>query len=65
MADSSDATLVLVEYATLQAGGESSFTIVQKKSADTNKDEIIDSSDASKILAYYADISIGKAPSWD
>lgn len=65
MIDSSDASLVLVEYSLLQTGKESSLTPEQKKSADTNKDGSIDSSDASKILTYYADISTGKTPSWD
>lgn len=63
--DSSDATLVLIEYSLLQTGGEPSFTSEQFNAADTNKDGIIDSTDASKILTYYADISTGKNPSWD
>lgn len=65
MIDSSDASMVLAEYALMQTGGEPTFTEIQKISADVNKDYSVDSSDASKILAYYADSSTGKTPSWD
>mgnify|MGYP003295237192 FL=1 len=65
MIDSSDASMVLAEYALMQTGGEPTFTEIQKISADVNKDYSVDSSDASKILAYYADSSTGKIPSWD
>ena len=63
--DSSDASLVLSEYATLSTGGQSSLNDKQKKAADVNKDGFIDSSDSSKILSYYAEISTGGNPSWD
>lgn len=63
--DSSDASLVLAEYALLLTGRDSTFTPRQLESADVNKDGLIDSSDASKILRYYSDSSTGKAPSWD
>ena len=63
--DSSDASLVLEEYAVIQTGGAGAFTENQKKAADVNKDGKTDSSDASKILEYYAMISTGKEPSWD
>ena len=65
MIDSSDASMVLAEYALMQTGGEPTFTEIQKISADVNKDYSVDSSDASKILAYYAESSTGKTPSWD
>ena len=63
--DSSDASLVLAEYAKIQTGGAGEFTDVQYKAADVNKDDTVDSSDASKILAYYAMVSTGKKPTWD
>lgn len=63
--DSSDASLVLAEYAKIQTGGAGEFTDVQYKAADVNKDDTVDSSDASRILAYYAAISTGKKPTWD
>jgi hypothetical protein len=63
--DSSDASLVLAEYAKIQTGGAGEFTEIQQKAADVNKDNSTDSSDASKILAYYAMISTGKEPTWD
>ena len=63
--DSSDASLVLAEYAKIQTGGAGEFTDVQYKAADVNKDDTVDSSDASRILAYYAAISTGQKPTWD
>lgn len=63
--DSSDASLVLSEYAALSTGGQSSLSDKQKKAADVNKDGFINSSDSSKILSYYAEISTGGKPSWD
>ena len=63
--DSSDASLVLAEYAKIQTGGAGSFTETQRKTADVNNDSVVDSSDASKILAYYAMISTGKDPVWN
>ena len=63
--DSSDASLVLEEYAAIQTGGAGKFTENQQKVADVNKDGKTDSSDASKILEYYAMISTGKEPTWD
>ena len=63
--DSSDASLVLAEYAKIQTGGAGEFTDIQYKAADVNKDDTVDSSDASKILAYYAMVSTGKKPTWD
>ncbi len=65
MVDSSDASLVLAEYAKIQTGGAGEFTDIQYKAADVNKDNVVDSSDASKILAYYAMVSTGKKPTWD
>jgi hypothetical protein len=57
--------MVLIEYAEVQTGGNSTLIETCKKAADVNKDEKIDASDASKILAYYAMISTGKNPTWD
>ncbi|MBR6581646.1 MAG: hypothetical protein IKK66_10150 [Ruminococcus sp.] len=62
--DSSDASLVLAEYAKVQTGETLTFTDVQAESADVNIDGVIDASDASKILAYYSAVSTGKTPSW-
>ncbi len=63
--DSSDASLILEEYANIQTGAALVFNDTQKKSADVNKDSKIDSADASKILEYYGAISTGQTPSWD
>lgn len=65
MVDSSDASLVLAEYAKIQTGGAGEFTNIQYKAADVNNDNVVDSSDASKILSYYAMVSTGKKPTWD
>lgn len=59
LVDSSDASLILVEYAKTSTGGKSSLSAKQKKNADTNFDGSIDSSDASKVLEYYSYISTG------
>ncbi len=59
MVDSSDASLVLTEYALLSTGKNGTFSESVKKLADLNKDGITDSSDASLILAYYAHVSTG------
>lgn len=63
--DSSDASLILAEYAIIQTGANTTFTDAQKLAADVNKDGSVASTDASKILAYYADSATGKEPSWD
>ncbi len=62
--DSSDASLVLGEYAAVQTGSASSFTESQKIAADVNEDGDVSATDASAILAYYADAATGKNPSW-
>ena len=59
MVDSSDASLVLTEYALISTGGNGNFSESVKKLADFDKDGTIDSSDASLILAYYAHVSTG------
>lgn len=56
---------MLAEYAKIQTGTGAEFTAEQESAADVNKDGMIDSSDASKILAYYAMISTGQEPSRD
>lgn len=52
--DSDDASMVLREYASLQASGKNIFTAVQSKAADVNKDGAVDADDASTILKYYS-----------
>ena len=62
--DSSDASLVLVIYASIQTDPD--YVLDEKifKAADVDRDTVIDSSDASSILAYYAKISIGEEASF-
>ena len=57
--NSSDASLVLREYALIATGEAPTFSESQKISADVNFDGAVDSSDASVILAYYAYTSTG------
>ena len=54
--NSSDASSILAEYASLSSGGTATLDLA---SADVNKDGALNSSDASAILAYYAYISSG------
>ena len=57
--DASDASSVLLEYAMLSTGQNSSFEGIQSELADIDKNGLIDASDASYILAYYAYLSTG------
>jgi hypothetical protein len=57
--NSSDASLILADYALVSTGNKSALTEEQKKSADINNDGKSDSIDASLSLAYYAYTSIG------
>ncbi|MDO4863391.1 MAG: leucine-rich repeat protein [Ruminococcus sp.] len=57
--DANDATFVLVEYAKLSTGGESTLTEAEQSAADVNKDGKTDSKDASVILAFYSYLSTG------
>lgn len=57
--NSSDASLVLSEYARIATGAAETFSAAQKNAADVNSDNAVDSSDASLILAYYAYTSTG------
>ena len=52
--DSSDASEILADYASVSTGGTSSFSGTKAKAADVNNDSLADSSDASSILSYYA-----------
>ena len=63
--NSSDASLVLMEYSALSTTGISKLSERQKKAADVNGDNSVNASDASKILAYYAAVSTGKTPTWN
>ena len=55
--DSSDAALILKDYATVQANGSSTL---DKSIADFNGDDAVDSSDAALILKAYADAQAQK-----
>ena len=57
--DSSDASKVLMEYASVATGNGSVLFSVQTGFADVNSDNTVDSSDASKVLAYYAYTATG------
>jgi hypothetical protein len=57
--DSTDASLVMAEYARYSTAVPNAFSVGQKLAADVNDDETIDSSDASSILAYYSYVSTG------
>ncbi len=57
--DANDASFVLVEYAKLSTGNESTLTNAQKAASDVNCDGKTDSKDASVLLAYYAYLSTG------
>lgn len=58
--DSSDASLVLTEYALSQTGQKSHLSRIQKSAADINLDGVIDSTDATIILVRYSASSTGK-----
>lgn len=60
--NSTDASLILAEYAMLITDRPSILTSKSRIAADVNKDNTIDSSDASKILAYYAASLTGGNP---
>lgn len=57
--NSSDASMVLAEYARTATGNASSFDKNETLAADVNKDGTVDSSDASSILSYYAYAATG------
>lgn len=57
--DSSDASMVLQEYALTATGQTGAFSREQKTIADVNGDGSVDSSDASTILSYYAYTATG------
>ena len=57
--DAKDASLILVEYASLSTDGKSVLSDEAKTAADVNKDGKADSKDASAVLQYYAYTSTG------
>lgn len=57
--DSSDASMLLAQYAVTATGGDSLMNSVRLEYADVNGDSVVDSSDASSVLAYYAYIATG------
>lgn len=57
--DSSDASLVLAEYAASATGSSSVIDDTARLNADVNFDETADALDASKILSYYAYTATG------
>ena len=60
--DSTDASMILAEYAEMQTNGESTLDDAKKFAADVDHDRIIDSSDASTVLAYYAYVMSTEKP---
>lgn len=63
--DATDASSVLVEYASLSTTEQITFTENQTACADINGDGFIDAVDASYILSYYAYTSTGGTISFD
>ncbi|MDE5854491.1 MAG: hypothetical protein K2H19_05450 [Ruminococcus sp.] len=59
LVNSSDASIVLAEYAALSTSSESTLNDSQKKAADINNDGMINAVDASFILAFYSYLSTG------
>lgn len=57
--DARDVSLVMSEYANIQAGGEPTFTPEQLAAADVNGDGVLDARDASEIMKIYADSQTG------
>lgn len=57
--DSSDASSILCDYASVSAGNSSSFSHIQSICGDMNRDGNINSADASAVLLKYAEISSG------
>lgn len=57
--NANDASLILAEYASLSVGGDSTFSDIQKISADMDKNGTVDATDASIILAYYSYAATG------
>lgn len=57
--DSSDASRILSDYASVSAGGNSSLSYIQSICADINRDGTVNSADASSVLLKYAEISSG------
>ena len=62
--DASDASKVLLEYATAVNGDETTFTAEQSAAADVNSDNTVDASDASLILLYYSALVNGDVLPW-
>lgn len=63
--DAGDASIALSAYSTISNGGSSPLSDIQTLAADTNYDNIINAIDASKILTYYSQISVGQTPSFN
>ena len=57
--DSSDASMILQEYARLSTGGEASFGDDQKAVIDINGDGTVNAKDASAVLEFYSFVSTG------
>lgn len=57
--DSTDASMILVDYALLSTGKDSILTDEQHKAGDIDDDGKVDSTDASRVLEYYAYLSTG------
>ena len=57
--DANDASFMLVEYAKMSTGSQSSLSPELFEAADINKDGKVDSKDASIVLSYYSYLSTG------
>ncbi|MBR6580780.1 MAG: hypothetical protein IKK66_05725 [Ruminococcus sp.] len=57
--DSSDASIILQQYALVSTGKDISVSAAQFEAAKLTDDDVVDASDASVALAYYAYISTG------
>lgn len=63
--NSSDASMILEEYARISTGHDSAFTSTQLIAGDVDANGTIDSIDASTVLAYYAYVSTGGTLSFE
>lgn len=66
MVESTDASAILLYYASISIGDDTVFNDRQKLRADVNRDNVIDSVDASLVISYYTELSTSSEPvAWD